>query len=539
MSQPNSPTDQPSEWHVLLRGERLGPFPRHALRALLDTHPDGYQASVWRLGMLDWRAAANVSALTSEAAASEPPSVSYSRADPSASSAAAPQAARAARGAEVDPPSPSAVFSRDTAGELRVLSYEERKELPREPRVDVAPARSIAPILEVTGEWSTVATGELRAFGTSELVALSGLEPSPALTGEWASVATSELRAIGTSELRVLARNPSSTQSTLSELRAVATGDLLRESARTSVIFSRAQPSASTILSAETATELPSFTFRAERDVLSAARGAATPTLPAPRERDATAARTGATTTPRDLRAYSAPPASRPPSRLALLVMSSLLVLSAGALGTSLTLRLLRASEPQPRAYPRAPLPPQPVETRAPEPEHTSDPVAVAPVLDAAPAEPTQRREAKRPAKRSRKAEDSADTWAASRVDSVRVAAPWANVRAGNDAAAKVVCALPSGSVRPVLAELPGAQGRWFAVRCDARAAGWVQEQDLAPVEARGPAREQNEARGPAREQNEARGPAREQNEARGPAREQNEARERSRLTESGVRAAP
>jgi len=90
---------------------------------------------------------------------------------------------------------------------------------------------------------------------------------------------------------------------------------------------------------------------------------------------------------------------------------------------------------------------------------------------------------AARTRRRSREAASSADTQATSRVASVRVTAAWAKVRLGNDAAAQVVCLLPRDTVRPVLTELPSTDGRWFAVRCDARKVGWVRGSELAPLE--------------------------------------------------------
>jgi hypothetical protein len=64
MSLPNSPPDLAREWYVLLHGERLGPYTLAALWDVLATHPEGWAASVWRPGMLDWRPAQRVPALT-------------------------------------------------------------------------------------------------------------------------------------------------------------------------------------------------------------------------------------------------------------------------------------------------------------------------------------------------------------------------------------------------------------------------------------------------------------------------------------------
>jgi GYF domain 2 len=466
MSHSSSPTDQHSEWHVLLQGERLGPFSPDALRAVLETHPDGWQASVWQLGMLDWRAAESVAALLAAAPAPEPPGGQILLARGTARfDSAAPRA--------------SAGGLRDTAGELRVLSYAERTAPAREPPPAAPPAQPITPTPEATGEWSLVATSELRAFGTSELQALSAPEPSPAETGDWA--------AVGTSELRVLVTSTSSAQATLSELRAVTTRDVLPDAALPSVI-----------ISAETSTELPSFSSRAEREARPAAGGAPTPT-------------------PRALPVYQARPTGRPASfgaralalrpHAGLLIMGSLLLLSAGALGISLTLRWLRAAEAgvgHERAYARAPLPPLPTEqpgvaharTRALRP-HEALPAPTVPALPAADAPPASdlsppaathettlaepaEPHARRAAKHARPLAGGADSGAASRVDSVRVTAAWAKVRVGNDAEARVVCMLPRGTVRPVVTALPSAGSRWFALRCDARTVGWVHESDLA-----------------------------------------------------------
>jgi hypothetical protein len=413
--------------------------------------------------MLDWRRAESVAALTAEGPSSEALGIGAPLVEPARASLRA---------------------ARDTAGELRVLSYGERSEPPPAPPPEVAPTQPIAPTPDATGEWSMVATSELRAFGTGELVALSAHEPSPAETSEWSAVLTSELRAFGSSELPVLVTDLSSAQATLSELRAVATRDKLPDAALPSVI-----------VSAETSTELPSFAFRAEQDA-PRARGAMTPT-------------------PRALPVYNAAPAGPPPglagarmralrfararmralrSHAPVLVMGSLLVLSACALGVSLTLRLLRAPElqiSQERAYPRAPLPPQPMEQPpfdpvpappaaalpAAETSPASEPFPPAATDDAMLAEP-----AREGATRSREVGGGRDTGAAHSVDRVRITAASAKVRAGNDVEAQVVCSLPRDTVRPVVATLPGTTARWFAVRCDARAVGWVQESDLALV---------------------------------------------------------
>jgi hypothetical protein len=356
---------------------------REELRALLETHQDGWQASVWRLGMFDWRAAASVAALTAEAPASEP-----------------------------------------------------------EPPAYVAPSSPAAAKPDRTSEWDAVATSELSAINRSELRALSERAPE---TGEWDAVGTSELRAIGTSELRVLATRQPSAPATISELRAAKPHELLRESVLPTVV-----------ISAETSSELPSFSWRAERDASSA---------PSP-------AREMVTPTPRGLRVPKPLPASRPPSRAPLFVMAGLVALSALALATALTLRWLRAHEPrtsQERAYSRAPLPPL---RKEPTPDPVTAPAMLAlPVAEA------------RPPKRTRQVERGPHTRSASRVSSVRVSTASAKVRAGNDAEAQVVCTLPQGTVRPVLTEMTRMGARWFAVRCNAQAVGWVHESDLAPLE--------------------------------------------------------
>lgn len=65
LDQPAS--DPAREWHVLLSGERRGPYTREALFDVLDTHPAGWRSPVWRPGMLDWRPAREVAVLLQSA----------------------------------------------------------------------------------------------------------------------------------------------------------------------------------------------------------------------------------------------------------------------------------------------------------------------------------------------------------------------------------------------------------------------------------------------------------------------------------------
>jgi hypothetical protein len=177
-----------------------------------------------------------------------------------------------------------------------------------------------------------------------------------------------------------------------------------------------------------------------------------------------------------------------------LLIMGSLVLLSAAALGISLTLRWLRAPGPRgshEHVYARAPLPPQREESLpqaaalpppVPEPRDVETPPALAPIAVAAADATTHAEPAPRAAKRTREVGAGAEPRAARQNASVRVTATSAKVHLGNDVKAQVVCSLPRGTVRPVLAELPGTEARWFAVRCDAGAVGWVHESDLAPL---------------------------------------------------------
>jgi hypothetical protein len=80
MSLPKTQSDPNVEWHVLLRGERRGPYTPAGLRDLLETHPDGWSASVWRPGMLDWRPAREVESLQNDARGAQP--VSPRKAEP-------------------------------------------------------------------------------------------------------------------------------------------------------------------------------------------------------------------------------------------------------------------------------------------------------------------------------------------------------------------------------------------------------------------------------------------------------------------------
>jgi hypothetical protein len=411
-----------------LDGERLGPFSRDALRVLLDTHPDGWTAPVWRLGMLDWRAASSVPALTAEAPAPQPLLVGTS--------------------APLDEP-PRAAALRNTAGELRVVSYAELKVPARELRVEAA-----APAARTL---------------------------SPATSGEWAAVGTSELSAIGTSELRALSLGDSPRPPmTMHELPAVHSGRSLAEQALPSVI-----------VSGETSTELPSFSWRAERDPrsLAAVAGSDAPARPA--------AQQAATPTPRSLPAHNHAPLSQRPSRAPLFVMAGLLLLSATAFGVALTLRWLRAYESNvshARAYARAPLPPRreltprdPVARQVPalpaaEAAPTFDATPARLEQDSSPANPS-RSPAARAAKPVRERAAAVGSIAARSGDSLRVSAASAKVHVGNHAEAKVVCSLAHGTVRSVLTELPGAHGRWFAVHCDDKSVGWVNERDVARVE--------------------------------------------------------
>lgn len=373
MSQLSSPTNPQPEWHVLSCGERLGPFTRDELRTRLETHPEGWSASVWRPGMIDWRAAEGVTALTAKTAPLEEP-----QAQAEGSQLVEPR--------RVEPPAP-----RNTAGELRVLSYATLKALPRSLKTlaETPAAPKIEALTpELSSEWAAVMTSELRAIATSELPVLVG--PAPTETSEWAAVATSELRAIPSSEFSV------------------------------------------------------------------------TPHLPIP--------------------------VAAAPSRTPLFVLAALIVLSAVALGTSLTLRLLRAYEAsaaQARSAPRPPpLPAWPLRLAAPPAalQAPAEPAADVAVVNAAlPSEPQQAQHAHTRAAK-REAEGDRSRSAASRLSSVRVSAASAPVRVGNDSETPIVCSLPRGTVAPVLAELPDAHSRWFAVRCGAQAVGWVQDKYLGPL---------------------------------------------------------
>jgi hypothetical protein len=63
MSSALPPTDAEREWHVLLSGERRGPYTQKALYDVLETHPAGWRSPVWRPGMRGWRPAREVAAL--------------------------------------------------------------------------------------------------------------------------------------------------------------------------------------------------------------------------------------------------------------------------------------------------------------------------------------------------------------------------------------------------------------------------------------------------------------------------------------------
>lgn len=300
MSHSTSPIDD-REWHVLLLGARHGPLDRVELRALLDTHPERWNASVWRPGMLDWRPAGTIRALTQGAPMAEPLWVRP--------------------GAPLEePPRASTRAPRDASGELRVLSYEEREAPGRGPGLEVAPATftqnpevadsaPAAPSTSssaVSGVRAVVATSELRGGAASEASAPSAPGPAFAASGEWSLVATNELRAISASELRALALKQSSAPATVSELRAIPKEQLLLESAAPSLI-----------LSEHTRTELPSFSFLAEHASASApARELPAPTPPA---------------LPL-LRRPVAAPKSRRPLRALPLVLGGLVLLSALAL---------------------------------------------------------------------------------------------------------------------------------------------------------------------------------------------------------------
>ncbi len=492
MSDPSSAIDPPPEWHAFLGGERRGPLSRDGLRALLDTHPDGWAAPVWRLGMLDWRAASSVSALSAAAPASEPPLVRTS--------------------APLEDP-PKVTAPRNTAGELRVLSYGELKAHVREVRVDSAPPpvtpdtdvpsvsapfasapspeplptnepspeplRASMPSPAVTNEWAAVGTSELSAIGTSELRALSLDDKPPSETSEWAAVGTSEFRAVGTSEFRALELVEPSAAKTVHELPVFKPSEL-RESALPSMIVSD-----------QTATELPSFNFRAQTEPPARAPDARAPDARAPSI--SPPAHQTATPTPRSLPAYSHKPASPSPSRAPLYIMGGLLVLSATAFGTVLTVRSLRAYEAQAkqeRTYRRAPPPPRallspPAAVVATRPVAALPEAEALPALDAIPSAPAPEPASatlaitRRPERRSRVAERGRETVAVRNIDRVRVSAASAPVRIGNHAQAKVVCTLARGTVRSVLTVLPGAQGRWFAVHCEDQSVGWVHEQDV------------------------------------------------------------
>lgn len=67
MGSAQSSDDPPREWHVILSGERRGPYTRPALYDVLDMHPAGWASPVWRPGMLDWRPAKEVRALLQDA----------------------------------------------------------------------------------------------------------------------------------------------------------------------------------------------------------------------------------------------------------------------------------------------------------------------------------------------------------------------------------------------------------------------------------------------------------------------------------------
>jgi hypothetical protein len=397
---------------------------------------------------------------------------------------------------------------RNTAGELRVLSYAALKALPRELLAHAAqmagpaePATSSAAVVAATssaaldaatssaaldaatssaardaatssaardaatssaardaalalsGEWAAVATRELLAIATSQFRGMSVRAVSPAETSEWATVATSELRAIGTSEFHALATSGPVN----SALRAVTTRESRLRSSLPSMIVSE-----------PTALELVSQRGDGAAGAAAYDDEPARPTKP-------------------DLPVYRRQQvSSRAPLSAPSLVLCGLLVAAAIALGTAVTLRLLRAAEAQrgrAPAYARAPMPPDRVPVTpailvAPPPE-AALPAEPMPVTAVEPAPlPPRRTRAQRPRAR----EHSGETSAASRASRVRIDAAWAPIRVGNDAASPVVCSLPRGTVLSVLAELPEAHARWFAVRCNGQAVGWVQESYLAPL---------------------------------------------------------
>jgi hypothetical protein len=216
------------------------------LRALLDAHPERLHASVWRPGMLDWRPAAGIIALTQGAPTHEPWS-------------AHPEAPL------VEPRRVSVPAPRDASGELRVLSYAEppmtdpgRAVAPatRAPTPEISDsAPSVLPTRTValSGEWATVATDEFRAVDSNKLQAASPPQAELDASREWNRVATSEFRVVETSELRVLAMKQPSAPATLRELRAIPKQQLLGDSALPSRVISE-----------PTAAELPIFRFLAE-----------------------------------------------------------------------------------------------------------------------------------------------------------------------------------------------------------------------------------------------------------------------------------
>jgi hypothetical protein len=233
MPDSNLPIDD-REWHVLMLGARRGPFALAELRALLETHPERWNASVWRPGMLDWRAAASIRALIQGAQTAQPLWIG--------------------EGAPLlDPPHASAHAARDASGALQVVSYEARN----------APA--LARGLE------TASAGPTRSCEATAAAPTVSATRSLAVSGEWSLVVTSELRAISATELRALALKQSSAPATVSELRAIP-----------KTLFQREAAVPALVLSEPTRTELPAFRFSAEDgQAVSTAREASTSSPPA------------------------------------------------------------------------------------------------------------------------------------------------------------------------------------------------------------------------------------------------------------------
>jgi hypothetical protein len=142
MSLAESSTSLLSEWHVLLHGQRRGPYSLAALHEVLESHPEGWSASVWRPGMLDWRPALGVAALAPagetsllSARADLRGSSSCSRADPRVSTRAQPEPSLEARMSTREPNLVSLLDAPSAAVTAELVTATARAPRPRAPAV--------------------------------------------------------------------------------------------------------------------------------------------------------------------------------------------------------------------------------------------------------------------------------------------------------------------------------------------------------------------------------------------------------------------